>query len=322
MHPATIKREGNSMNTHQKGIHHITILSGDAQRNVDFYVKSLGMRLVKKSVNQDDPGTYHLFYGNTDGSPGSGITFFPWPMARQGQPGLGEAVQVALAVPSGALDFWIEQFGAENIVFDGPYNRFGQQAISFRDPDLLQLELVFDKEAEQVPGWDKGTVPAEFGIRGFRGTTLRLYEHEPTADVLTNLFGFKEAGQQDNRWHYTTEAPIGGSVIIEKGEPKPAVNGRGIVHHVAFRAKDDDELNALRKAAIEMELQPSQVIDRHWFHSVYFQSPGRVLFEIATDGPGYAVDEHPDELGQKLILPPWLESRREMIEKRLPEITV
>ncbi len=310
------------MEKHEKGIHHITALSGDAQRNADFYVKSLGMRLVKKSVNQDDPGTYHLFYGNANGTPGSGLTFFPWPMAQQGKPGLGEAVKVAFAVPSNSMEFWVEHFGAEGIEFDGPYDRFGQQAIGFKDPDRLQLELVFDEQVNQLPGWDEGTVPAEYGIRGFRGTTLRLKEHEATAEVLKNVFEFEKTDHEDNAWLYTTNAPIGGSVIIEKGESKPSANGRGIIHHVAFRAEDDDELGRLRKKVIEMGLNPSTIIDRHWFHSVYFRSPGGVLFEIATDGPGYDVDEDSDKLGQKLILPPWLEPKREMIEKRLPDINV
>jgi glyoxalase family protein len=310
------------MKKHQKGIHHITAISGDAQRNAEFYVKTLGMRLVKKSVNQDDPGTYHLFYGNANGSPGSGLTFFPWQMGIQGKPGLGEAVKVALAVPSGSMDYWVEHFGEEGIDFDGPYDRFGQQAIGFKDPDLMQLELVFDEQTDQLPGWDRGTVPEEFGVRGFRGTTLVLDEHEPTAEVLKNLFGFKETGREEYQWHYTTDAPIGGSVIIEQGVSKPSSNGRGIIHHVAFRAAEDNELNELQEKAAAMGLYPSQVIDRHWFHSVYFRSPGGVLFEIATDGPGYDVDEDSETLGQKLILPPWLESKRERIEKRLPEIRV
>lgn len=310
------------METHDKGIHHITVLSGEAQRNADFYVKTLGMRLVKKSVNQDDPGTYHLFYGNAKGSPGSGLTFFPWPMAQQGKPGLGEAVTVALAVPADSMDYWAEHFGAEGIEFKGPYDRFGQQAIGFKDPDRLQLELVFDQQAGQLPGWDKGTVPPKHGIRGFRGTTLRLKEYASTAEVLKNVFEFEETDRKDNARHYTTDAPIGGSVIIEEAESKPSANGRGTVHHVAFRAEDDDELETLRKKVLEMGLNPTKIIDRHWFHSVYFRSPGGVLFEIATDGPGYDVDEDPDKLGQKLILPPWLEPKREMIEKRLPDINI
>ncbi|WP_340103905.1 ring-cleaving dioxygenase [Rhodohalobacter sp. 8-1] len=308
--------------THQKGIHHITALAGDAQRNADFYVNKLGMRLVKKSVNQDDPGTYHLFYGNAEGTPGSGLTFFPWPMARQGKPGLGEAVKVALAVPSVSIQYWAERFGEQGIDFDGPYDRFGQHAIGFKDPDLMALELVFDKNVDAIPGYENSSVPAEHGIRGFRGTTLLLDQREPTAEVLKALFGFEETASDGNKYYYTTDAKVGGSVIIEEGESKPSANGRGIIHHVAFRAEDDDELESLREKVVDMGLSPSQVIDRHWFHSVYFRSPGGVLFEIATDGPGYDVDEDPDKLGQKLILPPWLESKREIIEKRLPEIEV
>lgn len=310
------------MKSDNKGIHHITALAGDAQRNAEFYVTSLGMRLVKKSVNQDDPATYHLFYGNANGDPGSGLTFFPWPMARQGKPGLGEAVKVALAVPSGSMEYWAERFGEQGIDFDGPYDRFGQQAIGFKDPDLMKLELVFDSAVDTLPGYTDGTVPAEHTIRGFRGTTLLLNNREATAEVLKSLFGFEESAQSGNAWHYTTGAPVGGSVIIEVGESHPSANGRGIIHHVAFRAKDDEELESLREKVLKMGLSPSQVIDRHWFHSVYFRSPGGVLFEIATDGPGYDVDEDPDKLGQKLILPPWLETKREMIEKRLPEIKV
>jgi glyoxalase family protein len=198
----------------------------------------------------------------------------------------------------------------------------GSRQLDFEDPDRLQLELVCDEQAEQLSGWEKGTVPAQYNIRGFRGTTLRLKETQPTTKVLTNVFGFEETDHTKNAKHYTTNAPIGGSVIIEKGKEKPSANGRGIIHYVAFRAKDDDELTTLRQNVINMELQPTEVINRHWFHSVYFQSPGGVLFEIATDGPGYTVDENADKLGQKLVLPPRLESQREMIEKRLPEINM
>lgn len=310
------------MKTSHNGIHHITALSGDAQRNADFYVKSLGMRLVKKSVNQDDPGTYHLFYGNAQGSPGSSLTFFPWPMAIQGKPGPGEAVKVAFAVPSHSMSFWVEHLAEEDIDFDGPYDRFGQQAIGFKDPDLMQLELVFDKQVDDLPGWKESSVPSEFTIRGFRGTTLRLINHKATAEVLKEVFGFKESKQIGNSWHFTTDAPIGGSVIIEEAAQTPSTNGRGIIHHVAFRAKDDEELMAFRQKVIDLGLHPTPFIDQHWFHSVYFRSPGGVLFEIATDGPGYDVDEDIDKLGEILILPPWLESKRENIEKRLPEISL
>ncbi|HET8809717.1 MAG TPA: ring-cleaving dioxygenase [Flavobacteriaceae bacterium] len=310
------------MKPHHNGIHHITALSGDAQRNADFYVKKLGMRLVKKSVNQDDPGTYHLFYGNAEGDPGSGLTFFPWPMAAQGKPGMGEAVSVGLAVPTTSMDFWAERFGEEEIDFEGPTERFGKTIWRFKDPDLMQLELVFDEKTNNLPAWSKGTVPEEYGIRGFWGTTLQLREAEPTAKVLEEVFGFNLAGEKGKQKLYTTDAPFGSSVIIETIDPKPSANGRGIIHHVAFRAKNDEELAAMRKKVLELGLHPTEYIDRFWFHSVYFRSPGGVLFEIATDGPGYVVDEDADKLGQKLVLPPWLEPKREMIEKRLPEIRV
>ena len=311
-----------AMNEHHKGIHHITVIAGDAQQNADFYVNSLGMRLVKKSVNQDDPGTYHLFYGNANGSPGSGLTFFPWSMARQGKPGLGEAVKVSFTVPVGSEEFWAERLGREGLDFDGPYTRFGRERIGFPDPDRLQLELVFDEQAGELPGWDNSTVPTEHTIRGFYETTLRLQEGEPTARVLKEVFEFEESGEDARGKRYTTDAPIGGSVVIEEGDEKPSANGRGTIHHVAFRAKDEADQLELRKKVIEMGLNPTQVIDRHWFKSVYFQTPGGVLFEIATDGPGYDVDEETDKLGRKLILPPWMESYREKIEKRLPELNV
>ena len=303
------------------GIHHITVLAGDAQRNVDFYVKTLGMRLVKKSVNQDEPGVYHLFYGNADGSPGSGLTFFPFSMARQGKPGLGEAVTVSLLVPQHSQDFWAEHLAKEGIDFDGPYDRFGYEAMGFRDPDLLHLELVFSDEADELPGWEGSTLSPEHTIRGFWGTTLRLDDHRATAEVLTHVFGFEEAEQAENLYHYTTDAPIGNHVIIEEGEPKPSANGRRTIHNVAFRTKDEEMQKAMRQKVIEMGMQPTQIIDRHWFRSVYFMSPGGVLFEIATDGPGYDVDESADKLGEQLILPPWLESQRDRIEKRLPELS-
>lgn len=202
------------------------------------------------------------------------LLFFPWPMARQGKLGLGEAVKVALTVPPDSINFWAEHFGKEDIDFEGPYDTFGQQAIGFKDPDRLQLELVFDEQAGELPGWNSSTVAAEYSIRGFWGTTLRLKETTPTAEVLKDVFGFQEGGTAGKARRYTTDAPIGGLVIIEEGEEKPSANGRGIIHHVAYRAKDEGEQRAMRKKVMEMGLMPSEVIDRHWFRSVYFQSPG------------------------------------------------
>ena len=310
------------MEKHFNGIHHISVMAGDAQGNAQFYVNILGMRLVKKSVNQDDPGTYHLFYGNAVGSPGSGLTFFPWPMARQGRPGMGQAVKIALAVSESSMDFWAQYLAEAGLHFDGPYDRFGQQALSFFDPDRLQLELVFDNKSAEVQAWNKGPVPAEHGIRGFKGVTLQLAEAEPTAQVLERVFKFRKAAEAGKILHYMTDAPIGNSVIIEEGSGGHSLNGKGIVHHVAFRAADRTELEQKREQVLEMGLFPTEVIDRHWFLAVYFRSPGGVLFEISTDGPGYAVDEDADKLGQKLILPPWLEGQRQQIEQDLPEINV
>lgn len=318
-----LKTNLKAMNTEKKGIHHITALSGDAQKNADFYVKKLGMRLVKKSVNQDDPGTYHLFYGNRSGDPGSGLTFFPWPMAAQGRTGTGEAVTVSLSVPSDSMEYWLNRLGELAIPHKQPFEKFGKTRIGLQDPDLMQLELVFDEKVDGMPGWAGSTVPEEVAIQGFEGTTLRIQQTEPTARVLEEIFGFSHAGSEGNLHHYITDAQIGSSVILEASDsPGHPRSGRGTIHHVAFRAKDDNELLEMREKVLEMRMYPSEYIDRFWFHSIYFRSPGGVLFEIATDGPGYAVDEAADKLGEKLVLPPWLEPQRQKIEDHLPEIRV
>lgn len=306
----------------QKGIHHITILAGDPLRNADFYVNTLGMRMVKKSVNQDDPGTYHLFYGNASATPGSSITFFPWPNAVQGEPGTGESVAVSFIVPRESLDFWRDRFDEYEVSHGAPFQRFGSKVLPFKDPDGLALELVFEDVEQPLESSWKGTVDKEHAIQGFGGTTLRLTEEETTAEILQNVLGFEKAASTGDSSLYKTEAPIGNSVIIEKSEPKSGKSGRGTVHHVAFRAKDEEELEELRQHVRSLGLSPTRIIDRHWFKSVYYQTPGGVLFEMATEGPGYAVDEEPEHLGEKLILPPWLESKREMIEQRLPKIKI
>lgn len=307
---------------HHKGIHHITVLAGDPQQNADFFVNKLGMRMVKKSVNQDDPGTYHLFYGNTSATPGSSLTFFPWPRAVKGETGTGEAVAVSFAVPVDSLEFWQDRLKDQNITNDKIFERFGRKVLPFEDPDGLSLELVFvDIQQDLDSSW-KGTVSDEHAIRGFWGSTLKLTEEEETAEILENILGFSKADTDGSNSLYTTDAPIGNNVVIKLAEPKSGKNGRGIIHHVAFRAEDEEELDAMRLQVSKMGLNPTEIIDRHWFKSVYYQTPGGVLFEMATEGPGYAVDEDPEHLGEKLILPPWLESKRDAIENRLPEINV
>lgn len=310
------------MKKHHKGIHHITVLAGDPQQNAAFYVNTLGLRMVKKSVNQDDPGTYHLFYGNASATPGSSLTFFPWPRAVKGEPGTGEAVAVSFTVPKNSMEFWIDRLNDNNVETGEIFKRFGTTVLPFEDPDGLSLELVFEDIDNGMDSPWQGTVDAEHAIRGFWGTTLNLTEEKPTAEILENILGFSKTETEGNLTLYKTGAPIGSSVIIETAEPESGKNGRGIIHHVAFRAEDEEELDKLRKKVESLGLSPTQIIDRHWFKSVYYRTPGGVLFEMATEGPGYAVDEDPEHLGEKLILPPWLESKRELIEKRLPEIKV
>jgi glyoxalase family protein len=307
-----------------KGIHHITVLGGDPQRTTDFYVKTLGLRLIMKTVNQDDPGNYHLFYANGSGQPGSSITFFTWPMAVQGKPGSGQVTAISFAVPGDSMNYWAERFGEKDVHFDGPFVRFGKKYIRFYDPDNLELELVFDQDVCGLAAWEGGKVPEEAGIRGFWSSTLRLTETGSTARILKDVMGFSEKSMEENHTHYQTDAPIGHSIILEKvEEPSYSKPGRGIVHHIAFRTRDKEELEEKRQKVIELGLSPTGLIDRHVFTSVYFQTPGGVLFEMATDGPGYAsVAAEGEEMGKVLFLPPWLEPKREMIEKRLPAITV
>ena len=312
------------MKSHQKGIHHITAMAGDPRQNAEFYVNTLGLRMVKKSVNQDDPGTYHLFYGNASATPGSSLTFFPWPRAVNGKPGSGEAVAVSFSTPKESLGFWTNRFDELSVPHEKTFERFGLTVLPFEDPDGLSLELVFediDVNPAKDSNW-KGTVAEEHAIKGFWGTTLSLTEEEPTARILEEVLGFSKTDSNEGGSLYTTDTPIGAKVFIQNTDPESGTNGRGIIHHVAFRAKDEEELEQLRRQIRELGLSPTQIIDRHWFKSVYYQTPGGVLFEMATEGPGYAVDEDPEHLGEKLILPPWLESRRDQIQKRLPEIEV
>lgn len=308
------------MKEHHKGIHHITVIAGDPQRNADFYVNTLGLRMVKKSVNQDDPGTYHLFYGNQAASPGASLTFFPWPRAVEGKAGTGEAVTVSFSTPAGALDYWTGRLAEHDVVAGETFERFGHTVLPFKDPDGLNLELVFEEVKDAPASEREGTVPAAHAIRGFWGTTLRLTEAESTAAILTGILGFEKAKQDGKLQLFTTDAPIGGAVIIELADYEAGQSGRGTVHHVAFRAADEQMLDAMRKEVQKKRLMPTEIIDRHWFKSVYYRIPSGVLFEMASDGPGYAVDEDPRHLGEKLILPPWLEPKREQIERQLPEI--
>jgi len=310
------------MNKSNKGIHHISIISGEAQRNADFYVNTLGLRMVLKSVNQDDPGSYHLFYANKNGDPGSSITFFPWPKAVKAEYGAGETVAIAFSVPESSIEFWKDHFEKLNIPQKEVFERFGKKVLPFFDPDGLPLELVEDSLSEDIEAWEKSSIPSDYQIRGFWSATLRINEFEGTQNILEEVLGFKVAESDENFKRLSTESPLGHSIILEKtDQPINNRTGRGTVHHVAFRAKDEEQLEVMRKKVMDMGLNPTEILDRHVFKSVYYRTPGGVLFEMATDGPGYGIAHHSDEeMGKKLFLPPWLEEKRDQIENKLTPI--
>ncbi len=309
------------MDIRSSGIHHITAVAADAQRNVDFYVRTLGLRLVKRSVNQDDPTTYHLYYGDETGGPGTIMTFFPWQGLRRGRIGTGQAAATAFAIAPASLGWWVERLVAQGVAFRGPERRFDEQVLRFADPDGLALELVTDARVASAPGWGGGSVPAAHAIRGFFGTTLWVDDLAPTAAVLTGVLGLVAERTEGTTTRFRGTAGIGAvvDVRVTAGFP-PGLMGAGTVHHVAFRAADDDAEAAMRRRVEEAGLHPTGVVERFYFRSVYFREPGGVLFELATDAPGFAVDEPLADLGAGIKLPPWLEEHRAAIEAALPPL--
>lgn len=305
------------------GIHHVTAICGDPQQNLDFYTGVLGLRLVKRSVNQDSPDTYHLFYADAAGSPGADLTFFPWPGMPGGKSGTGLAMEVGFAVPQGSLGYWSGRLHALAIETEAS-TRFGEPALSFRDPHGLALSLSESARPLAVTPWEKSAVPPERQIRGFH--SVRLWEHGLgiAAGFLRDAMGFQEVAVEDG-WHRLAVDGGGSSRWIEIREfpDRPrGIWGVGYVHHVAFRVEDDEEQLAVRDQVLAEGRPATEVIDRFWFRSVYFHEPGGVLYELATDGPGFSVDEAPGELGERLILPPWLEPHRSAIERGLPALRV
>jgi glyoxalase family protein len=299
------------------GIHHVTAIAGDPQQNIDFYTGLLGLRLVKLTINFDDPGTYHLYYGNQSGAPGTILTFFPWPGAPRGRKGAGQATSVALAIPESSLNFWIDRLKASNIPFDGPSRRFDEQVLAFHDPHQLQLELIAAPAGAEP--WRNGPVPAEHAVRGLHSVTLSENTCQSTADFLTGVMGFRQAGESGNRLRYLAGgAGAGGAIdLICNPDLRRGMVAVGTVHHVAWRASDDADQLAWRQEIVARGHEVTAVLDRKYFHSIYFNEPGGVLFEIATDPPGFTVDEPLDELGERLQLPPWLEPQRARIEGML-----
>jgi glyoxalase family protein len=304
------------------GLHHITAIAGDPRQNLDFYVRILGLRLVKKSVNQDSPDTYHLFYADAEGSPGTDLTFFPWPGMRKARVGAGMCVEVPFAIPEGSLGFWKDRFDREGVRYGKIETRFGETTLPFEDPDGLQLALVEIAEDRPFARWEKSTVPVEHQLRGMHAGRTTVRDLEPTETLLTRVMGFQKVATEGEWTRYA--AGEGGSGTYAEVRHAPDAGGGyagvGGVHHIAWTVRDAEEELALREVIEQVGLAPSPKIDRFWFESVYFREPGGVLFELATEGPGFERDEEADRLGEKLILPPWMEHQRAQIEAGLPDL--
>ena len=311
------------------GIHHVTAICGPPQTNVDFYTGILGQRLVKKTVNFDAPDTYHLYYGDRAGSPGTILTFFPFAQAGRGRAGPGMASAVAYAVPRGGLDAWMMRLAEETVVFEGPRERLGERMIALTDPDGMGVELI-ETETGDEPNGRVGARPDDPTGKprddGFHSVTLWVSDPMPTARVLTELFGYEEAGRETDdgveRLRFRSASPGRGSVIDLARSDARSIGrqGAGTIHHVAFRAEDNAAQQEWRERATAAGLDVTPVIDRQYFNAIYFREPGGVLFEIATDPPGFATDEAPGELGTHLMLPPQHEARRKDIERVLPPL--
>jgi glyoxalase family protein len=301
------------------GIHHITAISGEIDRTLDFYVRVLGLRLLKRTVNYDDPGTYHLYFGDEVGRPGTILTFFPWPGGFPGRAGLGQAAATAFLIPQSSLDFWRARLRSAGVAYEGPEPRFDEQALSLVDPDGLPVDLVARADTPPPSGEDRGGVAAEHAIRGFHGVTLWVNGDPGTRALLAGPLGFAVRGEEKGRVRLAGAALLGSAVDLLQVDGFPqAAGGTGTVHHVAFRAPDDAAQAEIRDQLWEAGIATTRVQDRQYFRSIYFREPGGVLFEVATDGPGFTTDETPADLGRRLTLPPWLEPDRARIEAALP----
>jgi len=306
-----------------KGIHHITAIAGDAKRNYDFYTRILGLRMVKKTVNFDDPHTYHFYYGDENGTPGTILTFFPWGSAMQtGRRGSRQVTEIGYSVPAGSLDFWAKRLEENNVIYNKPAEKFGEQYLTFLDPDGLKFELTVPKTPDNRTPWTTPDISAGNATRGFHHITITTNKAEPTAYILTKVLGYTLLAQEGNRYRYTTDAIDTANIVdlVElPQEPIGHVAG-GSVHHVAFRVKDEATLMEYREKIVALGLHITEKIDRNYFYSLYFREPGGVLFEIATDNPGFAVDETVAQLGSGLKLPAQYESNRKEIEAVLPKL--
>jgi glyoxalase family protein len=305
-----------------QGLHHITAVAGDPQANLDFYHRLLGQRLVKKTVNFDDPGTYHFYFGDETGTPGTILTFFPWAHMKRGVTGNGETTAVAYTIRPDAIAYWRERLSDAGVMVGETETRFGHEVIAFHDPDGMRIEFVANDLSATINHWAAGPVPADYALRGFHSVTLQLGAVEPTADLLTGHMGYTFVGQEGQRYRYAgASGDVGLYVdILHRPDTAPGRFGAGSIHHIAFRTVDDAEQVEYQEALRRVGFGVTPVRDRQYFHSIYFRSPGGVLFEVATDAPGFLYDEPVEMLGRELRLPPWLEAHRPDIEAALPVI--
>lgn len=304
------------------GIHHITAIAGKAKPNYDFYTKVLGLRFIKKTVNFDDPNTYHFYYGNEEGAPGTILTFFPWEGIQTGRRGSRQVTEIGYSVPAGSLEFWQKRLDDHHVIYNKISEKFGEQYLTFLDPDGLKFELTIAKQGDTRAAWTTAEVPTEHAIRGFHNITITSNNIQKTAAVLTDILGYRLQEQVVNRSRFITDTVSEAAIVdlVEApGEAAGHVAG-GSVHHVAFRVKDEATLMHYRDKIAAKGLNITEKIDRNYFYSLYFREPGGVLFEIATDNPGFMIDESKEELGTHLMLPSQYEEHRSAIEHVLPKL--
>jgi glyoxalase family protein len=307
------------------GLHHVTAIASDPQRNLDFYAGLLGLRLVKRTVNFDDPGTYHFYFGDARGTPGTILTFFPWPGARRGQRGVGQIEATAFAISPDSVGYWLDRFKQQHVTAEKTPARFGEEVIRLTDPDGLLLELTASRSRAPFEPWPDGPVPAEHALHGFHSVSAALEGYERTARLLTESFGYRVVKESGNRFRFASSDDDAPGRIVDLlclPDTGPGRVAAGSVHHIAFRARNDEEQLKWREHLVDLGYNVTPVIDRTYFHSIYFREPGGILFEIATEPPGFTLDEKLDELGMHLRLPQWMESARSQIERVLPSINL
>ena len=302
------------------GIHHITAIVGDPQENVDFYAGVMGLRLVKKTVNFDDPDTYHLYFGDETAKPGTIITFFPWGNAYKGKIGDGQVGVTSYAVPVGALAFWEKRLEKFKVPFSKT-TRFGERYVTFDDPHGLQLELV-ERQQGEPNSWGIGEVTKDVAIKGFGGATLYTANAEKTAELLETVMGLEKVGEEEGLMRFRAASDLGNLIDVKLSRAGTGQMGVGTVHHIAWRAQDDADQLDWKEQAEAYGLGVTPVQDRNYFNAIYFREYGDLLFEIATDPPGFSIDETPEALGEALMLPEQYESQRKNLQRNLQPIQV